>query len=268
MPQTIAITFAGRRDRMSLLCASMRQAMDRKIVDAWHVWNFARNPEDAAWVASLDQTHPGITVKTPPGEGYKHVYTAYAREDYADDDVFLKIDDDIVYIDLNGLEHMISFRRLNPQYYIVSANVVNNSLCFLMQREMGCWPDLPSLKLMTSGPEATALHRAFLAGSRAFYGDVAEYKTELVLNINCVSWLGADLESVCMCDSTSVGSDETNLSSHFPTIFKRPACIFGPCVVSHLSFHTQDADMPVAELIDAYASFMPAFQMDPLQGSV
>jgi hypothetical protein len=265
-PRTYAITFAGRRDRMPLLVDAIRAALERGIIDEWHVWNYARTPEDAAWVQSLAADN--IVIKTPAKivkAKYEDAYLEYTPDTYGPQDVFVKIDDDIVYLDVDGLDHMISFRRLNPQYYIVSANVVNNSLCYLMQRELGCFAGVEVPELMTSGEQATTLHRAFLGGAKAMYESAAEYNLDYSLNINCIAWLGADLESVSKCESTSINNDEMNLSNAFPKIFERPACIFGPCVAAHLSFHTQDADMPIAELLHEYRAFVNHHPMEPLQ---
>jgi hypothetical protein len=94
--------------------------------------------------------------------------------------------------------------------------------------------------------------RRVLAGESPEFPSVIEYNTEFPLNINCIAWLGADTESVAMCESTSVGRDEQNLSSNFPRIFNRPAAIFGPCVVSHLSFYTQDPGMDTPGILKQY----------------
>ena len=266
MPKTIAITFAGRRDRMALLVDTMRRALDDGIIDEWHLWNYARTPEDAAWVAGLEGG--GVVVKTPARivkHKYEDVYTHYKPEDHAPDDVFVKLDDDIVYLDLAGLQHMISFRRLNPQYYIVSANVVNNPTCFLLQKDLGCWVGRRCDDLHTSGDQATQLHAAFLAGEKVMFESVADIETQrYTLNINCIAWLGKDLDSVSMCESTSVNGDEMNLANAFPRIFNRPVCVFGPCVAAHLSFHTQDADMPIAWLLQQYREFENAHPMPAL----
>jgi hypothetical protein len=46
----IAITFAGRENRMGLQLDFMKTALQNKIVDEWHVWNFSRNKSDNEWL--------------------------------------------------------------------------------------------------------------------------------------------------------------------------------------------------------------------------
>jgi hypothetical protein len=49
-PRTILVTFAGRRDRMTLLTHYVEAAIARGLIDEWHVWEFARNADDARWL--------------------------------------------------------------------------------------------------------------------------------------------------------------------------------------------------------------------------
>ena len=271
--RTIAITFAGRQDRMRLLCAYMHRALDAAIIDEWHIWNYARTKEDGAWVQSLAS---GNTVKvftpetTHAEKRFEAVYKHYAPdaqsgEKYAPDTVFVKLDDDIVFVDLDGLAKLVHFRRANPHYYIVSANVVNNPMCYVLQKQFaGVGEELVKKEpkgvgsahpaLTWSGTLAAALHYTFLEhGPAAFeFPSIIEYALDKGININCIAWLAADLNSVTHCESTQLGNDETNLAMNFPRIFERPACVFGPCVVSHLSFGPQDADMPVPALLEVY----------------
>jgi hypothetical protein len=266
--RTIAITFAGRQDRMRLLCAYMHRALDA-CIDEWHIWNYARTKEDKVWVQSLAS---GNTVKvftpetTHAEKRFEAVYKHYAPDaQYAPDTVFVKLDDDIVFVDLDGLAKLVHFRRANPHYYIVSANVVNNPLCYVLQKQFaGVGQELVKKEpagvgnaltaFIWSGKVATALHYTFLEhGPAAFeFPSIIEYALDKGPNINCIAWLGADLNSVTHCESTQLGNDETYLAMNFPRIFERPACVFGPCVVSHLSFGTQDPDMPVPALLEVY----------------
>lgn len=60
-PRTILLTFAGRRDRMALLAQYVDRAIERGLIDEWHVWDFTRNAADKAW---LRERFP-VTQSTP-----------------------------------------------------------------------------------------------------------------------------------------------------------------------------------------------------------
>lgn len=259
MSKNIVVTFAGRRDRMSLLLLYVQDALARGVVDEWHVWNYARTPEDDEWVCSLESL-PGVVLKTPQSkDSFKYAYESYP----VDDCVYIKIDDDIVYLDVNGLDHMIEFRRLNRGYFAVSANTVNNPTCYLLQKEMGLFPDMDDMAL--DGPHATKIHRAFVGGAKVHFDSVAEVSSEYMLPINCIAWLGSDNEYIRHAASTTIDTDERNISHNFPKLSKRCVCVFGPCVASHLSYTSQGQEdgMPLPALLDLYSTFSNPDAMDP-----
>lgn len=49
-PRTILLTFAGRRDRMTLLTDYVERAIELGLIDEWHVWDFSRNAADREWL--------------------------------------------------------------------------------------------------------------------------------------------------------------------------------------------------------------------------
>jgi hypothetical protein len=64
--RTILLTFAGRRDRMQLLTRYAAAAIDAGLIDEWHVWDFTRTREDAAWLREIlpvVQTTPSHTLE-------------------------------------------------------------------------------------------------------------------------------------------------------------------------------------------------------------
>jgi len=252
--QTVGITFAGRRDRMSILVSYMTEALHRGILTTWHVWDYTRCEDDAVWLRTTVASIPGVIIKSPmQKDTYEDCYASYTPASYDPDTVFVKFDDDIVYVDLEAFEGFIAFRRSRPDIYLLSANVVNNIVCAGIQKyHQGFFKDVAIDALHTSSAQATAIHRAFLAGDTPKTADIVMYDPNVILNINFVAWLGADLQSVCLCESLRTGRDEQALASIFPKLFHRPVAIYGPFVVSHLSFYTQDPSMDIPELIEAY----------------
>ncbi len=422
--KTILTTFAGRRDRMQLLCRYARAALARGIVDEWHVWDFSRNPADAAWlreefpnqrmtpgqgldyvtapirllataapatlrfaVCARNDVHIGLLRETGEGESYeivlggwsnshcvirtytdpallrypgerppneRHVvaeetqdllpdwgfadvslrfgadgivahvngkaaialpgpvvpgsfrvlyrsgfgadaewrfpdaagpreflfhaapprpdkdgvpypfylpfYRHYARQgrEYQND-VILKCDDDIVFVDLEGLRRFIAYRRLHPEYFMLSANVVNNGVCAHYQQLAGLIPrELLELELPPHGlcgtlwgsaAMAETLHAHFLANPTRFTGTamgLTEWRERL--SINFIALLGTDLVHI----PDIMWDDEDFLSYGGRIRARKPNAIFGPFCVSHLSFMAQDGGMDHARLLDGY----------------
>lgn len=260
MPKTIGIIFATSKRRMTLLTKIMHATLEASAIDEWHVWNFMQDFGDREWVHGLASHNIIVRDAGTP----KEAYGWYTPNKCAPNDVFVKCDDGIAYVDIEGLKHMVNYHRLNPQHYLVSANVVNHPTCYLLQRDLGMWADLPLLdSLMESVKQCHALHAAFLGGEKVLFESVAEINEDVKMPITLVSWLGRDVESVRSC--TQGQGDEFNLSHSFPKIFKRPVAVFGPCVASVLSFRTQEEPgVSFDDLIRSYTVFRPQHTMEPL----
>lgn len=254
----IATTFAGRRDRMSLLVDYVVAALDAGILTAYHVWDYARTDEDRRWLRTLPSRHPAISLLTPDGRlaRYRAYYRHYRREDH-DASVFLKLDDDIVFLAPERLAAFVEFRVAHPEYFLVSASVVNNGVCAYFQQQRGAIPralmELPYPprgfcgRLWERADLAERLHDWFLDDPGRFDLEGVDIAPDR-LSINCVAWLGADLDALA-----GVGDDdEQDLSITIPRRLQRRNAIFQPMVAAHLSFFPQERGMNVARLLDRY----------------
>ena len=163
----VGLTFAGRAPTLRVLAQYMFRAMRRGTIDEWHLFDYTRCAADAAFVADLPNQsiragiHEGrIRILFPkpdalvggstgraatwnsPRNGsswraHKHGFVAAYRF-YADhtwdDAVLVKLDDDIVFADIDRFEDFLRFRELNPEPFFLSANVVNNGVCAFHQQ--------------------------------------------------------------------------------------------------------------------------------------
>lgn len=435
--KSILTTFAGRRDRMGLLCRYARAALARGIIDEWHVWDFSRNPADAAWlrqefpavrmtpgngldyftaprrlraappqqppvrpkaqslaslrlsVAATNDVHIGLCREQGAGQSYEivlggwgnnysvvrayddpdmlrfparrapnepHVlaehtpgllaewgfadvsltldtdglrvrvndreiialpgpiaagefsvlyrsgfgadaewrfpeapgareflflpappraetaaapalfylpfYRHYARQrvEYADD-LLLKCDDDIVFFDLDGLRRFIAYRRAHPEYFLLSANVVNNGVCAWFQQEHGVFPrDLLDLELPPHGlcgslwgsrEKAETLHDHFLHDPARFTATtMGTIDWRYRISINFIALLGSDLAHI----PDSMADDEDFLSYGGRVRARKPNAIFGPFCAVHLTFGPQDGGFNHARILTDYAA--------------
>lgn len=195
---------------------------------------------------------------------YWQAYDYYARRlDMFKDALFLKCDDDIVYMDNDKLDAFIEFRRANPKYFVVSANVVNNGVCAYWQQVAGSLPthigqfEYPpggfGGTLWQSAGKATDLHDFFLTTPEKqlpLPNPVIEWTERQ--SINFISWLGRDLVHMAL----PKGDDEHMLTVELPTMLGRPTAIFSDFTVSHLSFGPQEAGLDPDRLIDRYEELM------------
>lgn len=117
----------------------------------YHLWNFSRNDADNAYLQRLADSSPRIKIFNQFYEGSNPVnvcskrvglicgctkcrvgkwsepYKYYASNKDYENDVFVKIDDDVVFIDTKRFDGFAS--RVRSSKNILSANVFNNGMC-------------------------------------------------------------------------------------------------------------------------------------------
>lgn len=221
------------------------------------------------WGSDLELCHVNAPIRRyigNPGDQmpYFQAYQYYAKRlsDFADA-LFLKCDDDIVYVDLDGLAGFIDHRRKNPHYFVTSANVVNNGVCAYFQQLSGALPS--SLghferppggfggTLWTDPNKANNLHDFFLAAAKKelpLSSKVVDWQERQ--SINFIAWLGRDLQHMAL----TRGDDEKMLTVDLPAFLERPTAIYSDFTVSHLSFGPQEKGVDVNRLITAYDALM------------
>jgi hypothetical protein len=204
--------------------------------------------------------------RRPGGHQWNPVYQYYVdRADEYAGTIFLKCDDDIVYFDLDRLAEFIRFRYGHPDYFLISANVINNGVCAQVQKNLGMIPhelcdlEIPSGgfggALWESGFAAEAVHRCFLAAPARFkVPDPGIFIPRERFSINFVGWLGADLSFF----DTRFADDEQDLTVTLPRYLGRENSIYLPFLAAHLSFRPQDAAMDLPALLHAYQDLADA----------
>jgi hypothetical protein len=194
---------------------------------------------------------------------YTRAYQFYvANADRYQNDVILKCDDDIVYFDLTRLAEFIAFRKANRDFFLVSANVVNNGVCAHFQQQAGAIPldllecELPPGgmcgKLWGDGAKAQELHERFLQDPSPF---TMQAPAPIIWNervsINFIALLGEDLRHI----PDIMADDEHDLCYGVRKRARKNNCIYQGFVAAHLSFWKQDASMNLEALLRAYAAF-------------
>jgi len=219
-------------------------------------WRFSSFKEHASRLFVYNKENylePNAMFYTAAYQYYAAIAQLYAN------DIILKCDDDIVYLDLSRLGEYIFFRRQRPEFFLVSANVINNGVCAFYQQSLGSIPtelgefELPSGgfcgSLWNSGAKAERLHDFFLHNPRAFgASDIEVIPWNHRLSINFVALLGKDLSHI----PDVMHDDEHDLCYGVRKRAKKQNCIYAGFVVSHLSFWKQEQEMQVSRLLKDY----------------
>ena len=123
---------------MSILMHYINIALQQNKLDEVHLWDYTRKESDSLWIDGLESDK--IRVFKPDRtkidfncngtmykvENFSLVWKEYLDEKYTDAS-FLKLDDDIVYLDVNSLDEIFNFVENNDTLWTTPI-VVNNSI--------------------------------------------------------------------------------------------------------------------------------------------
>lgn len=264
----VIVTPAGRERYLRLLHEHL--ARQRADFDRWQLWLNTHVASDVQYIESLGQTCDWIDVIRPDepvtsvDSNNIHQFFRFAREP---ETVYIRLDDDVVYLCPGFVKTLSAFRRENPRPFLVFGNIINNAVVsHIHQRNMvfeypnakcgyGCmdnvgWKD-PHL--------AHSLHDAFLKDLEK--GSADDWKRSFRawhlwdyerVSINCISWLGSDMPEHVAKD------EEKFLAVEHPKSIGRPNVILGAAVCAHFGFYTQRAHLDATDVLQRYSDFAAA----------
>jgi hypothetical protein len=124
--RVVGVIFYGRRDRSSILECYTRQNLVSN--GGWLdqvIWaQNTDNEDDLAWINTVaDASNGDYKLVRIENKGYGNVYKAAFTERKT---IYVKIDDDVVYIEPQAIAKAVTTLISNPQALMTSANVVNS----------------------------------------------------------------------------------------------------------------------------------------------
>ena len=271
----VIITAAGRKRYLEILFLYLLKAYREKEFDEWLLWMNTSNAEDNEyldklakkynWIKKVYCCNPDEYPKALDPEMWKNFHKFYSLDGSDPDSIYLKIDDDIVFIEDNAIRSMFEFREKNPQYFIVIGNVINNALCGHIHQRIGVIGYEKGINLYDcfcnvawKSPQfAEYIHQQFIKNRFNTY----LYKFPLWelwayerISINVFSWFGSRFAKF----KGNVPVDEEQaLSVVLPRQFKEMNCINGQAIFSHFAFYTQRDYLDTTNLLDLYKKIAP-----------
>lgn len=135
---TILFVFAGRRANMELQLPFIHRILNDHPETQCHLWNLARRPEDNEYLRTLHLRHDQerlIVINDfhgpDPWKRMGDVYRHYTDDQYRDS-LFVKMDDDVVFIESERFGEFVKSIDTNRNS-VISAKVINNGACTLLE---------------------------------------------------------------------------------------------------------------------------------------
>lgn len=277
----IIFQFAGRQANMEVQQPYLDQILRMHPDAELHLWDLTRDPADQRYLATLDGTHEGrvrvlshlhtghpidclypngypggiehrprgwrpckcLTHKPPYEEPWRY-YAKDPEGEYADT-VFVKIDDDVLFLETDNFSHLVSPLTEYPAR-IISANVINNVVCakyanddmvahymakFGVGDPLQHASDRGWWELHTNPEFASYSHARFISEfERDWRPEWVRTRPGELVSINCVAMTHRTLQRVAGMMSVRLG-DEGAVDRCLPWIalsFRAAHLAFGP----------------------------------------
>jgi len=275
--QPISFTFTGRKEFMKILIPYLlRERKASKLKK--HVWFLHTNKqEDIDYAIQTTKDYPGFFEVLDIGirpDYSTHLYQTAYQHFTEPGQVYIKIDDDIVFIEEGALGRLAKFKVDNPEYFIVLGNIINNGVCAHLHQRFGALvaPDfftwaqdnnyqiVHGIKSDTAETSMVRLHMSFFELWKAKNLDRYKFykwglwEKQFWVSINLFAVLGDDLATLGARLTSCAASDECFLTEEAPALLNKANCIYGDCLVSHYSFRMQN------EIFDRHPELLTMYE--------
>jgi hypothetical protein len=260
----IVVTPAGRKRYLELLHLNLNKCKDE--FDKWVIWVNTTNEEDIEYMKILSSNHDYIELQysdipVDPNGSHTATICDFFKKCIDDDTVYLRLDDDVVYIHKNSIKDLFDFRIENEDYFLVYGNILNNAIITNLYQKNDIVKGLPNVgyscedELGWENPYFSfLLHNYFFEKMSQnkvedFFMDNWVLENFERCSINSISWLGKTFKSF---NGEVGGSEENWLSVDKPKQLNKPNIIFGKSLFSHYAFAPQRPFLETTNILERY----------------
>jgi hypothetical protein len=258
---------AGRQRYMELLIPQLLREQGWDELQIWVNTTVRGDLDYLEQLLSLDQRIrlvrlPGGLV--PDGWNTIHHFFVNCVEP---DTVYIRVDDDIVYIEPGAIEGLARFRISHENPFLVFPVIINNAIITHVLQVLGRIKLSKYVRAQCMDPVgwknpqvAERIHRIFLDALKD--DQIARFKfpSRLIalsrMSINCISWLGSEFAKF----GGILGSpdEEEWLSVIRPTQLGRVNAIYGGSIMAHFAFYTQRDHLDKTDILERYRAVVSA----------
>ena len=261
------LIFAGRKDTMQILFPLIKS----NIIDEVLVGVNTKNQSDIDFINQYCQIDPKFKKIDIPWDkiGTPSVYNYMFSRMTDEDTIYIKLDDDLIFLSERFFEDLVEFRVEHPEYISIYPFVINNPLCNWLGgwfKEFTNQSDC-MYKTWQDPKYAMFLLSAFAEGKLpiinksnyvfdkkdAFYRN--EIKFSICPSINAVCFWGFDCKKMNWADRmVKYGTDEIYLTQGIfndfgharkHVVYNKPLCV-------HYAFYTQRNMLNALNILEKY----------------
>lgn len=276
--KVVAVTPAGRQRYLEILYKYM--CKNKHILDRWDLWINTDNTKDLEYFNQLKESDPDFINLIPSDFPYKNWghpnlnISPFWTKATDEDTIYVRFDDDVVFIEDNTIETLVNFRIDNPQFLFVYPFIINNTHHSRNLQDRGLlstqhgWvrkeEDLFGQGIydpvgLLSVDFVRELHATFFnhydEGSLDLLktSELLIWKPQSQVSINCLCWTGAFMKTITPLQGGNWPVDEENyLTTQAPSIYGMSNCTIPETLVVHFLFSTQRPQDELYDVLEKY----------------
>jgi len=274
----VAVTPAGRKRYLEILYKYI--CKNKHILDRWDLWVNTDVPEDLDYIKSLAENDSFVNLVYSDFP-YKHwcndatlSISPFWTKATDEDTIYIRFDDDVVYIDNNTIEKVIDFRIKYPQYLFVYPFIINNTHHSrnlqdrnLVTKEFGMIKEEKDLmgqgiydKVgLYSGEFLTHLHETFFKYQSNNTQYLLSSPVAIIweqgsqISINSVCWFGSFFKKICPLQNGNWPvCEEDYLTIKAPKELNMNLCTVPNTLIVHFLFGTQRKASELYDVLEKY----------------
>ena len=248
-PKVILTIFAGRKDYLEILFSYCQKLIEKSLLDEVHGWDYCFDIKDKLYTHTFckqNKLHFKLKIPAFMDNKYWDAYYKYYTDKIGDEDILIKCDDDIVFIDIEKFPTYLSAIKEGTLY---SANVINNDVCAYYQKVQGSHNIPIDLKKgqkeegasnwYQESHKALAIHKQFLSSPNKFRWEGQPIGWKDRLSINFIAGKGKTIKKIFLLHITTRIYDEVALTYGVWKYFKKQVLITPQFNVAHYCFRLQ-----------------------------
>jgi len=260
----IIVTPAGRKRYLEILHKNLLKCKDE--FDEWIIWVNTTNDEDVKYLEDLEKNYEHIKLQysefpIDPNGSHTATICHFFKKCVDENSVYLRLDDDIVYIHKNSIKDLFDFRIENKDYFLVFGNILNNAIITNLYQRNNLLKDFPPVGydcLDSNGwlnsHFSLQLHNFFLDKQKSqkiedFFINNWVLENFERCSINSISWIGKTFKEF---NGEVDPAEETWLSSDKPKQLNKPNIIFGKSLFCHYAFGPQRPFLETTDILEKY----------------
>lgn len=274
----VAVTPAGRQRYMSILQKYIYK--NKHILDRWDLWVNTNNQSDIEYLNSLKQNDPefiNLIQSDFPYNNWGHPnlnISPFWDKATDEDTIYIRFDDDVLFIADNTIEQIIEFRIKNPEYLFVYPFIINNihHSKNLQNREListqhglineednlfgqGIYDPVGLLNPLFAKDIHMTFFKHYTEGMlhQLMTPESIIWKYGSQISINCICWFGSLMKTITPLQDGNWPVDEENyLTTQAPKNLNMPLVTIPNTLVCHYLFGPQRAQGEMYDILKEY----------------